>query len=672
MGHLSFRKMNHLVHNCLVEGVNVKGFHVPDGCVPCKKGKQANKPHKVKKHHSFVTPLKLLHMDLFDPINKKSITVHCYCLVVTDEYSCFTWVVMLKSKANTFEQIRLLITRLEMLYKLRFDYDKLFDSFNLPEDDSEDEEIAAQMMHNMHISTERMSDVRVQSQIPNVAEERAPKTGPNDNESDSDDSVPALEESTLQSEGEDLYLDEVYEDVVHEEPIQHVIEEPIQTANKDHLQTNTDDSIETDGLRRFSRTVSLPKRFDDYVVDPAGVSGANTGESFASDKRVTPSVNVVTAFYTQLNQTGRIFRNAHCCFISQIEPEDIKDVLQYDEWVLKNKTDDQGIVIRNKARLVVRGYKQILEIDYDEFYASVARLEAIRMFLAFASWKGFKVFQMDVKSTFLYVTLQETVYVTQPLGFVDPHHPEKVYLLEKVDPKEKGIFLHQSKYVADILSRFKMENERIAKNPLSVNHEITPKNTGAKVNPTIYRAIIGSLMYLTASRPYIMFATCLCARYQAQPNVNHMLVTKKIMRLSKGNSKFKLMVSALVSWQCKKQTVVAQSTCEAEYIAAASCTTTQRADLFTKAFDRPHFLFLLNVLGVEDGAEVMSDRELLKLKTKNIVFVCFLLRRIVEKIASSENTKTLKNEKAIKIWKNQKMRSCYVKMGNDCITELAC
>ncbi|XP_071708763.1 uncharacterized mitochondrial protein AtMg00810-like [Rutidosis leptorrhynchoides] len=104
----------------------------------------------------------------------------------------------------------------------------------------------------------------------------------------------------------------------------------------------------------------------------------------------------------------------------------------------------------------------------------------------------------------------------------------------QVDQTEKGIFLHQSKYVADILSRFKMEDERIAKNPLSVNRGITPENTGAKVNPTVYRAIIGSLMYLTASRPDILFATCLYTHYQAQPNVNHMLAAKKIMHYLKG------------------------------------------------------------------------------------------------------------------------------------------
>ncbi|XP_071688816.1 uncharacterized mitochondrial protein AtMg00810-like [Rutidosis leptorrhynchoides] len=132
-----------------------------------------------------------------------------------------------------------------------------------------------------------------------------------------------------------------------------------------------------------------------------------------------------------------------------------------------------------------------------------------------------------------------------------------------------------------------MEDERIAKNPLSVNHGITPENTGPKVNPTLYKAIIGSLMYLTASRPNIMFATCLYGRYQVQPNVNHMLTAKTIMRYLKGTPSLGLwyprkdgfdlttfsdsdyvgckrdfestsggcqfLGSTLVSWQCKKQ-----------------------------------------------------------------------------------------------------------------------
>ena len=101
------------------------------------------------------------------------------------------------------------------------------------------------------------------------------------------------------------------------------------------------------------------------------------------------------------------------------------------KWVFKNKTDERGIVVKNKARLVVQGYRQEEGIDYDETFAPVARLEAIRLFLAFAVNHNMKVFQMDIKSAFLYGTLQEEVYVCQPPGFEDPFYPDHVYRLNK-------------------------------------------------------------------------------------------------------------------------------------------------------------------------------------------------------------------------------------------------
>nr|GEY30305.1 putative ribonuclease H-like domain-containing protein [Tanacetum cinerariifolium] len=101
------------------------------------------------------------------------------------------------------------------------------------------------------------------------------------------------------------------------------------------------------------------------------------------------------------------------------------------KWVLKNKKDERGIVIRTKARLVTQGYTQEEGIDYDEVFAPVARIEAIRLFLAYASFMGFIVYQMDVKSAFLYGTIDEEVYVMQPPGFQDPEVPERVYKVEK-------------------------------------------------------------------------------------------------------------------------------------------------------------------------------------------------------------------------------------------------
>ncbi|GJW48513.1 ribonuclease H-like domain-containing protein [Tanacetum coccineum] len=101
------------------------------------------------------------------------------------------------------------------------------------------------------------------------------------------------------------------------------------------------------------------------------------------------------------------------------------------KWVYRNKKDERGIVIRNKARLVAQGHTQEEGIDYDEVFAPVARIEAIRIFLAYASFMGFTVYQMDVKSAFLYGQIEEEVYVCQPPGFEDPDHPNKVYKVVK-------------------------------------------------------------------------------------------------------------------------------------------------------------------------------------------------------------------------------------------------
>ena len=100
-------------------------------------------------------------------------------------------------------------------------------------------------------------------------------------------------------------------------------------------------------------------------------------------------------------------------------------------WVFRNKVDESGIVVRRKARLVAQGYNQQEGIDYDETYAPVARLEAIRLLVAFASFKGFVLYQMDVKTAFLNGKLQEEVYVRKPPRFEDPEHLDHVYFLDK-------------------------------------------------------------------------------------------------------------------------------------------------------------------------------------------------------------------------------------------------
>jgi hypothetical protein len=101
------------------------------------------------------------------------------------------------------------------------------------------------------------------------------------------------------------------------------------------------------------------------------------------------------------------------------------------KWVFRNKQDENGVVTRNKTRLVAQGFTQVEGLDFEEMYAPVARLEAIRMFLAYAAHHDFKLYQMDVKSTFLNGRIQELVYVKQPPGFEDPKFPNHVFKLQK-------------------------------------------------------------------------------------------------------------------------------------------------------------------------------------------------------------------------------------------------
>ncbi|GJW17358.1 ribonuclease H-like domain-containing protein [Tanacetum coccineum] len=218
---------------------------------------------------------------------------------------------------------------------------------------------------------------------------------------------------------------------------------------------------------------------------------------------------------------------------------------------------------------IIPGYTLEEGIDYDEVFASVARIEAIRLFLAYASFKDFVVYQMDVKSDFLYAKIEEEVYVCQPLGFEDPDFPDRMrsmgelafFLGLQVKQKEDGIFINQDNYVTEILKKFGFTDVKTISTPMETQKLLLKDEDGEEVDVHLYRSMIGSLMYLTSSRPDIMFAVS----YTDSDYVGVSLDRKSTI----GGCQF--LGCRLISWQCKKQTVVANSTTEAEYVAASSC-----------------------------------------------------------------------------------------------------
>ncbi|WVZ84651.1 hypothetical protein U9M48_031658 [Paspalum notatum var. saurae] len=364
------------------------------------------------------------------------------------------------------------------------------------------------------------------------------------------------------------------------------------------------------------------------------------------------------------------------------------------KWVFRNKHDENGIVVRNTARLVAQGYTQVEGLDFGETFAPVARLEAIRILLAFACAHNIKLFQMDVKSAFLNGKISELVYVEQPPGFEDPKKLGHVYKLSKalyglkqaprawyerlrdffvskgfkigkvdtilftksigqalfvcqiyvddiifgstnasfceefgemmskefemsmigelsfflslqIKQLKNEIFVSQSKYLKDMLKKFDLEDAKSIKTPMGTNGLLELDKGGKLVDQKLYRSMIGSLLYITASRPDVMFSVCLCARFQASPNEAPLTAVKRILRYLKHTpyiglwypkgAQFELigysdsdyagckidrkstsgscqfLGRSLVSWSSKKQNSVSLSTTKAEYIAAASC-----------------------------------------------------------------------------------------------------
>nr|GEW70647.1 uncharacterized mitochondrial protein AtMg00810-like [Tanacetum cinerariifolium] len=335
--------------------------------------------------------------------------------------------------------------------------------------------------------------------------------------------------------------------------------------------------ISTDGSLFVN--VALPSPING-VATPASTNAfeEHPFERFYTFKNAFSLPHVPTV--TLINDTGifiQDFQNSlFACYLSQKELKKPVQALKDLSWVEEMQDELLQFKLLKVWTLVdLPSDKHTQEegIDYDEVFAPVARIEAIRLFMAYASFKDFVVYQMDVKSDFLYGKIEEEVYVCQPSGFEDSYFPDKVY--------------------------------KTVSTPMEPNKTLIKDEEAEDVDVHIYRSMIGSLMYLTASRPNITFSMYVCARFQITPKTSHLHVVKRIFRYLKGQPNLGLwypkdlpfdlesfsdsdyaeasldrksttrgcqfLCKRLISWQYKKQTIVSNSTTEAEYVAAANC-----------------------------------------------------------------------------------------------------
>eukprot|EP00253_Pinus_taeda_P033721 PITA_33721 len=386
-------------------------------------------------------------------------------------------------------------------------------------------------------------------------------------------------------------------------------------------------------------------------------------------------------------------------------PKD-KNVIR-TKWVFKNKLNENGDVIRNKAILVCKGYVQQKGIDFEETFSPIARLEAIRMFLALSIFQKFKVFQMDVKSAFLNGDLEEEVYIEQPDGFILGNDPKLVWRLKKalyddiifgineeamsqsfslvmqkefemsllgeltcflglqIKQNEGGIFLSQTKYLKHILKKYGMEDAKPVCTPMVTGCSLSANDESTAVHQQTYRSMIGSLLYITGTRPDIMHAVGIVGRFQANPKETHLQAVKRIFKYLQGTQNYGLwyprytditlhaytdadwagsvddrkstsggaffMGSILVSWFSKKQSSIALSTTEAEYLAVASCCTQLLWMMQTLQDFQITLTTPISILCDNTSAISISKNPVMHSKTKHIpIKYHFLREQVIE------------------------------------------
>nr|GEZ07699.1 retrovirus-related Pol polyprotein from transposon TNT 1-94 [Tanacetum cinerariifolium] len=658
LSHINFGVINHLARQGLVQGLPKLKFEKDHLCSACAMGKSKKKSHKPKSKDTNQEKLYLLHMDLCGPIRVKSVNEKKYILIIVDDYSRFTWVKCLRSKDKApyfiIEFLKMIQVRLKVpVRRIRTDNGTEFVNQTLREYYEQRQLLphvspkivpfenlgklqpkadigifigyaptnkafriynrrTRRIIETIHVDFDELTTMASkQSSSGSALHEITPATinsrlVPNPNSS-----TPFVPPSRTNW---DMLFQPLFDELLTPLPsVDHLASKVIApitevVALEPGASTGSPSSTTVDHDATLPSNSQTTPKTQSFII-PGDVKDDN------HDFDVAHMNNDLNA--RKLNEFERLE-------VWELVPRLDKVMVITLKWIYKVKLDELGGILKNKAWLVACGYCQEVGIDFEESFASVARLEAIRIFLAIVAHMNMVVYQMDVTTAFLNGNLREEVYVSQPDGFVDPDNPNHVYKLKKplyglkqaprawydmlssflisqdfskglvnhtlfiyrdgkdillmsmmgkilfflglqISQSPRGIFINQLKYALESLKKYGFDSCDPMDTPMVEKSKLDKDKEGKAVDSSHYRGMIGTLFYLTVSRPDLQFAICMCARSKHIDIRYHFIkehVENGVIELYFVNTEYQL------------------------------------ADIFTKALGRKRIAFLINKLGM--------------------------------------------------------------------------